>query len=73
MFMAWLMEQEDRDDEVTVLYKTLFRDYNNGCLPAMIKLKDILEHFMNKHPHKYVEVREQFVTAIKVYDKETKG
>ena len=72
MFMAWLLEQDDRDDEVSRLYKAIFKDYNNGCLPSMTRTKDVLLHFLNRHPHKYIEIRNLFVVALKVYDSEAK-
>lgn len=70
MFMAWLLEQEDRDDEVSDLYKALFKDYNNGCLSTLSNLKEVLLHFKDKHPSRFEPIREQFVLAIRAYDKD---
>jgi len=72
MFMVWLMEQEDRDDNVAVLQKALFKDYNNGCLPTLSNLKGVLTHYLDKHPVSFVTVREQFIEALRAYDKESK-
>ena len=68
MFMVWLMEQEDRDDEVGDLQRLIHRDFNNGCLPPPKTTKAVIEHFINKHPDRFIEVRQWFVEAIKAYD-----
>jgi len=71
MFMYWLMDQEDHaSDEVEALQTTLFKDYNNGCLPTITSVKGVLTHFMNKHPNSFIELREQFIKALSAYDKE---
>ena len=72
MFMVWLMEQEDRDDSVAVLQKTLFKDFNNGCLPKIVTVKDVLSHFLDHHPKHYLAVRDSFALALRAYDKEMK-
>jgi hypothetical protein len=68
MFITWLMEQEDRDDEVGMLYKVIYTDHNNGCLPTVTNLKDIGIHFINRHPEKFFDMREWIAVAIKAYD-----
>jgi hypothetical protein len=72
MFMQWLIENEDLEDEVEVLQKTLLKDYNNGCLPGVSSVKDVLVHFLNKHPNVYLGIRDSFALAIRAYDKELK-
>ena len=68
MFMTWLMEQEDRDDEIGMLYKTIRSDYNNGCLPSVTNLKEIGIHFINRHPEKFFDMREWIAVSIRAYD-----
>ena len=67
MFMYWLMEQEDRDDEIGVLYRTIFKDYNNGCLSAVTDLKKIAEHFISHHPATFFDMKDQIALALKAY------
>jgi coenzyme F420-reducing hydrogenase gamma subunit len=68
MFMVWLMEQEDRDDAVGRLRSIIYRDYNNGCLPSPKSIKTVVEHFINHHPERFIEIRQTLVEAIKAYD-----
>lgn len=62
------MEQEDRDDAVGRLRSIIYRDYNNGCLPSPKSIKTVVEHFINHHPERFIEIRETLVEAIKAYD-----
>jgi|APGre2960657404_1045060.scaffolds.fasta_scaffold472488_2 hypothetical protein len=68
MFMVWLMEQEDRDDEVGDLQRLIHRDFNNGCLPPPKSVKSVVEHFINHHPERFIEIRQNLIAAIKAYD-----
>lgn len=68
MFMVWLMEQEDREDSVGDLQRLIYRDYNNGCLPSPKSIKAVVEHFINNHPDRFLEIRTNLVEAIKAYD-----
>jgi coenzyme F420-reducing hydrogenase gamma subunit len=68
MFMVWLMEQEDRDDAVGRLQSLIYRDFNNGCLPPPKSIKAVVEHFINNHPERFLEIRESLIEAIKAYD-----
>lgn len=72
MFMQWLLEDEDLEDEVAILQKLLIKDYNNGCLTSVNNVKDVLLHFLNKHPKIYAEIRDTFASALRAYDKEMK-
>ena len=68
MFMVWLMDQEDRDDEIGALRKLLYKDYNNGCLPSITDPKVIGLHFFTKHESVYWDVLSMFSKALKTYD-----
>lgn len=68
MFLVWLMDQEDRDDQIGDLRSLLAKDYNNGCLPSLTDLKVIGTHFLSKHPDTYMKVINMFSAAIKTYD-----
>ena len=68
MFMPWLMEQEDREDDIGALYHMIYKDYNNGCLGSIRTIKGVLEHFLNRHPNQFIIVREYFITALKAYE-----
>ena len=68
--MAWLMEQDEGDDQVAQLARLLFKDYNNGCLPMLNNVRKVLLHYIDKHPARVPEIRDLFVVAIRAYDKE---
>jgi hypothetical protein len=67
MFMAWLMEQDDREDEVGALVRVIFRDYNNGCLSKLTSVGDIFDHFEAKHPKAFPEVKEYLAMGMDLY------
>ena len=68
MFLIWLMDQEDRDDEIGALRALLYKDYNNGCLSSLTDLKEMGVHFLVKHPDRYMDVISMFSSALKTYD-----
>jgi len=68
MFMPWLLEQEDRDDEIGLLYKMIYTDHNNGCLNSLSSMKHIIHHFINVHPKQFLTLRSYLVVAIKAYE-----
>ena len=68
MFMQWLMEQDDRDDEVGSLYKLIYSDRNNGCLNSVASIKHVAQHFINNHPKQFIIFRSYLVEAIKAYE-----
>lgn len=68
MFMQWLMEQEDREDEIGELYKLIYRDHNNGCLSGLKNVKHVVQHFINVHPNQFLDFRQNLVVAIKAYE-----
>ena len=68
MFMQWLMEQDDRDDEIGSLYKLIYSDRNNGCLNSVASIKHVAQHFINNHPNQFIVFRSYLVEAIKAYE-----
>lgn len=68
MFMQWLMEQYDRDDEISALVHTISVDYNNGCLGSVTDFLYVGKHFKTMHPDTFYEMQDQFALAIKTYD-----
>jgi hypothetical protein len=68
MFMPWLLEQEDRDDEIGYLYKMIYADHNNGCLNSLSSMKYIINHFINVHPKQFLLLRSHLIMAIKAYE-----
>jgi hypothetical protein len=68
MFMQWLMEQYDRDDEISALQNTIYVDYNNGCLGSVSDFRTVGMHFKTHHSDIFYEMQGQFATAIKTYD-----
>ena len=68
MFMQWLMEQEDREDQVGSLYRLIYKDHNNGCLSGIGSVKHVIKHFIDIHPKQFIEFRENLAVAIKAYE-----
>jgi len=68
MFMYWLLQQEDRDDEIGLLYKMIYTDHNNGCLNTLSNMKLIIQHFISVHPKQFLLLRSYLVVAIKAYE-----
>ena len=68
MFIIWLMDQEDREDEIGALRELLYKDYNNGCLSTLTDLKEMGIHFLEKHPDRYFDIISMFSSALKTYD-----
>ena len=67
MFMIWIADQEDRDDDAGVLSRFIFKDYNNGCLPGRTSTLQVLEHFKYKHPDVFIETRDLMIKAMDLY------
>ena len=68
MFMKWLMDQDDRDDQISALRHTIYVDYNNGCLGSINSLTVMVEHFKTNHPDAFFTMVNQLSAAIKTYD-----
>lgn len=68
MFMQWLMEQDDRDDEISALVHTIYVDYNNGCLGTISDFRLVATHFKIHHSDLFYDMQDQFAIAIKTYD-----
>jgi hypothetical protein len=68
MFMQWLMEQYDRDDQISALRHTIYVDYNNGCLGSVSDLLIVGTHFKTHHPDVFYKMQNQLAIAIKTYD-----
>lgn len=67
MFMMWLMDQSDRDDDAGVVSRFIFKDYNNGCLGSLTSTLTVLEHFKERHPKLFFETRELMIKAMDIY------
>lgn len=68
MFMPWLLEQEDREDEIGSLSRLIYQDHNNGCLNGLNSMKSVIKHFIDVHPNQFLTFRENLVIAIKAYE-----
>jgi hypothetical protein len=68
MFMVWLMDQEDREDAVGDLYRLIYTDYNNGCLPRINSSKAVAIHFLDHHPNQFILFRDLLTEAIRAYE-----
>ena len=66
--MQWLMEQDDRDDEIGALYTLIYNDRNNGCLNHVCSAKQVIHHFINVHPKQFLLFRSYLIEAIKAYE-----
>lgn len=72
MFMVWLLDQYDRDDEIGALVRVINKDYNNGCLTNLSSVGAIFDHFGEYHPKAFEEVKEYLATSMDLYIQQNK-
>ena len=66
MFVAWLLEQQDRPDEIGRLAEVVYADRNNGCFMGRRAIH-VQEHFFTKHTKLYMHVMPILAKAVKEY------
>lgn len=69
VFTPWILEQQDREDEVGDCARLIFEDINNGCAPSTFR--DVIvwkRHFVAEHPktvdQSLILLREAYVAYI---------
>jgi hypothetical protein len=67
MFIVWFFDQEDREDAVGALVRAIQRDYNNGCISDLRNIGAIFDHFQEKHPIAFPQVKEYLARAMDLY------
>jgi hypothetical protein len=72
MFLIWALDQQDRDDSVGLLTRTMWQDYNAGCAGPYKTAVEWKEHFEQKHPSKFEALLELLGDAYVEYCTELK-
>ena len=67
MFLDWLYDQMDAGTPAGDIATLLWKDRNNGCMPPVRNLTQVLDHFETYHSLVFAGVKAQLVSSFTEY------
>jgi hypothetical protein len=67
MFITWVLDQQDREDSIGLLARTVWQDYNAGCANLYKTAVEWKEHFEQSHSKRFAALLELLGDAYVEY------
>jgi len=67
MFLEWLQDQLDAGTAASDIANLVWKDRNNGCMPPLRNITQVIQHFESYHHSTFEGVKSQLIAAFTEY------